>query len=56
VGPGVDPTVVRVLETSFSGALLASGMGHMSSLDIPEFVADAAELMLGGSAVGRGRR
>ena len=35
VGPGVDPMVVRVLETSFSGALLASGMGHMSSRDIP---------------------
>jgi AcrR family transcriptional regulator len=56
VGPGVDPTVVRVLETSFSGALLASGMGHMSSLDIPAFVADAAVLMLGANADGRGRR
>jgi AcrR family transcriptional regulator len=53
VGPGVDPMVVRVLETSFSGALLASGMGHMSSRDIPEFVADAAELMLGGGTTGR---
>lgn len=47
VGPGVDPMVVRVLETSFSGALLAAGMGHMSSTDIPEFVADAARLLLG---------
>ncbi len=56
VGPGVDPRVVRVLETSFSGALLAAGMGHMSSRDIPEFVADAAELMLGGGAEGRKRR
>ncbi len=56
VGPGVDPMVVRVLETSFSGALLASGMGHMSSRDIPEFVADAAELMLGGGTTGRQHR
>ena len=50
VGPGVDPMVVRVLETSFSGALLAAGMGHLSSPDIPEFVAAAADLMLGGPA------
>jgi len=48
VGPDVDPMVVRVLQASFSGALLASGMGHMSSMDIPEFVAAAAALMLGG--------
>jgi len=54
VGPGVDPMVVRVLETSFSGALLASGMGHMSSLDIPEFVAGAAQLLIGRGAAGAG--
>jgi len=44
--------VVRVLETSYSGALLAAGMGHMSSLDIPEFLAAAARLMVGAPAVG----
>jgi AcrR family transcriptional regulator len=49
VGPGVDPMVVPVLETSFSGSLLIAGMGHMSSLDIPELVAGAATLMLGGT-------
>ncbi len=53
VGPGVDPMVVRVLETSFSGALLAAGMGHLSSPDIPEFVAAAADLMLDPTAGGR---
>jgi AcrR family transcriptional regulator len=53
LGPGVDPMVVRVLETSFSGALLTAGMGHMSYLDIPEFLADAAELLVGPPA---GRR
>ena len=42
--------VVRVLETSFSGALLTAGMGHMSFRDIPEFLADAAELMVGPAA------
>jgi AcrR family transcriptional regulator len=57
VGPGADPMVVRVLQTSFSGALLEAGTGHMSSMDIPEFVAAAARLMIGtGTGAGRGRR
>ena len=56
VGTGVDPMVVRVLETSFSGALLAAGMGHMSSMDIPEFVATAASLMTGGGPRSRRAR
>jgi AcrR family transcriptional regulator len=46
VGAGVDPVVVRVLETSFSGSLLAAGMGHMPYGDIPGLVAAAAELMV----------
>ncbi len=48
VGPDTDPMVVRVLQTSYSGALLAAGMGHMSSMDVPEFVAAAADLMIVG--------
>ena len=36
--------VVRVLETSFSGALLTAGMGHMSLGDIPEFLVAAAAI------------
>jgi AcrR family transcriptional regulator len=47
LGAGVDPLVVRVLETSFSGSLLAAGMGHMPFGDIPDVLAGAAELMLG---------
>ncbi|HUY66449.1 MAG TPA: helix-turn-helix domain-containing protein [Acidimicrobiales bacterium] len=54
LGRGVDPLVVRVLETSFSGALLTAGMGHMSSSDIPEFLAGAARLMVGGPEGGTG--
>ncbi len=50
VGPDVDARVVRVLETSYSGALLAAGTGHRSFLDIPAFVADAAELLVAGAA------
>jgi len=57
VGPGVDPMVVRVLQTSFSGALLEAGTGHMSSMDIPEFLAAATTLMIGSGTRGRrGRR
>ena len=49
VGPGVDPRVVRVLEASYSGALLTAGIGHMSFLDVPAFVAEAAELLVHGT-------
>ena len=48
VGPDTDPVVVRVLETTFSGSLLAAGMGHMPYADIPGLVTAAAELMLDG--------
>jgi AcrR family transcriptional regulator len=50
LGPESDPRVVSVLETTFSGALLTAGMGHMSSMDIPEFVAGAADLLVAGVA------
>ncbi len=49
VGPEVDPLMVRVLETCFSGSLLAAGMGHMPYGDIPGLVTAAAELMVDGS-------
>lgn len=51
VGPDADPRVVRVLEASYSGALLTAGTGHRPFLDIPAFVADAAELLVAGAAV-----
>jgi AcrR family transcriptional regulator len=50
VGSDVDPLVVRVLETSYSGALLAAGTGHRSFLDIPAFVAEAATVLVRGAA------
>ena len=49
VGADVDPRVARVLETSYSGALLAAGTGHRSFHDIPAFVADAAVLLVAGA-------
>jgi AcrR family transcriptional regulator len=45
LGPDVDPRVVRVLEAAYSGALLTAGIGHMSFLDVPAFVAEAAALL-----------
>ena len=52
LGPGIDPTVVRVLETTYSGALLMAGMGHMTYAEVPGFVAEAAGLMTGTGAKG----
>ena len=49
LGSGVDPRVVRVLEAAYSGALLTAGIGHMSFLDVPAFVAEAATLLVHGS-------
>jgi AcrR family transcriptional regulator len=50
VGADADPLVVRVLETSFSGSLLAAGTGHMPFDDIPRLMAAAAELMVDGKS------
>ena len=52
LGPGFDPTIVRVLETTYSGALLMAGMGHMTYAEVPGFVAEAARLMTGAGAKG----
>lgn len=50
LGPGFDPTVIRVLETTYSGALLMAGMGHMTYAEVPALVAEAARLMTGTKA------
>ncbi len=50
LGPGFDPTIVRVLETTYSGALLMAGMGHMTYAEVPAFVGEAARLMTGTGA------
>lgn len=47
LGDDADPTVVRVLETTYSGALLMAGMGHLSYAEVADFVGLAAGLMLG---------
>jgi AcrR family transcriptional regulator len=50
LGPGFDPTVVRVLESTYSGAVLMAGMGHMAYAEVPALVAEAARRMTGGGA------
>ncbi len=52
-GPGCDPAVVRVLVTTYFGALLNAGMGHMEFGAVPDLVADAARLMTGSASAGR---
>jgi AcrR family transcriptional regulator len=41
----IDDRFVRVLVTTYFGALLMAGMGHMPYPEVPTFVADAARLM-----------
>lgn len=50
LGPGFDPNIVRVLETTYSGAVLMAGMGHMTYAEVPALVAEAARLMTGTGA------
>ena len=45
LGDAPDPAAVRVLEAAYRGALLTAGIGHMSFLDVPSFVAEAAVLL-----------
>ena len=41
----VDPLVVSVLVTTYFGALLSAGMGHMAYEQVPDFVVTASSLM-----------
>lgn len=55
VGSDCDPAVVVVLVTTYFGALLAAGMGHMDFAGVPEFVVRAARLMVGHDGAGSPR-
>ncbi len=44
-GGHVDPLVVSVLVTTYFGALLSAGMGHMAYEQVPDFVVTASSLM-----------
>ena len=43
-----DEAVAQVLVTTYFGALLSAGMGHMPYEDVPTFVVSAARLMAAG--------
>lgn len=45
LGPGCDPAVLRVLETTYIGAMLSAGLGHMDFAELPERLAEAATLL-----------
>lgn len=48
LGDDVDPAVFRTLELVANGALLRVGIGHLAYDELPEVLADAARLVLGG--------
>ncbi len=50
VGEDADPAVVGVLVTTYFGALLTAGMGHMAYDRVPGFVAEAARRMTDGGS------
>jgi AcrR family transcriptional regulator len=50
LGEDADAAVLRSLDLAYSGAMLWAGMGHIRFEDVPDALADAARLVLGGSA------
>jgi AcrR family transcriptional regulator len=51
LGPGADRQVLRVLELAYTGAMLSTGMGHLSFADVADQLTGAAELLLAGAEV-----
>ncbi len=47
LGPDADPRVLRVLETTYIGAMLGAGLGHLAFAELPDRLREAAEVMLG---------
>jgi AcrR family transcriptional regulator len=49
LGDAADEAVLRSLDLAYRGAMLWAGFGHIHFEDVPEALADAARLVLGGS-------
>jgi len=47
LGSEGDPAVLRVLETTYSGAMLSAGLGHIEFAELPNRLAEAAALLTG---------
>ncbi len=50
LGPDVDPSVLNVLQVTYTGAVLSAGMGHLPFEAVPALMAEAVALMTGGGA------
>ncbi len=50
LGEAADGAVLRSLDLAYSGAMLWAGMGHIDLEDVPDALADAARLVLGGAS------
>ena len=48
LGPGSDPSVLQVLQVTYTGAILSAGMGHLAFDAVPALMAEAVALMTGG--------
>ena len=49
LGPGVDPSVLGVLQVTYTGALLSAGMGHLPFDAVPALMTEAVALMAKGA-------
>jgi AcrR family transcriptional regulator len=47
LGPDGDPSVLRVLEVTYIGAMLSAGMGHFDAAELPDRLGEAAALLSG---------
>lgn len=47
LGPGADPSVLGVLQVTYTGAILSADMGHLSFDAVPTLMAEAVALMAG---------
>lgn len=48
LGDDIEADAIQVLGTTYFGAMLSAGMGHMAFGDVPEFMGRAARLMTPG--------
>lgn len=47
LGPDADPAVLRVLQITYTGAMLSAGLGHLEFDALPAVMAEAAGLLTG---------
>jgi AcrR family transcriptional regulator len=45
LGPGADPAVLRLLQITYTGAMLSAGLGHLEFDALPSLMAQAATLL-----------